>query len=145
MEAVAFLFERANNNACVMNAPMEYSHQVNRGSPHGNLQRRSDSRQLARMWSNDWLVVRLMLTLMEGIHMSTQSSIIKPVPSTNDTDFLNKNLADIAKLFERIIMIKIETGSMCEAFERVMGEGAYEKFAGELYDLLRAKAANANN
>jgi len=36
-------------------------------------------------------------------------------------------------------MAKIETGSWRQAFDRVMGEGAYDKFAGELYDLLRAK------
>ena len=46
---------------------------------------------------------------------------------------------EIAAILEKIIMVKIETGSMREAFERVMGEGAYEKFASELYDLLRAK------
>jgi hypothetical protein len=54
----------------------------------------------------------------------------------------NQNLADIAAIFERLIMAKIETGSWRQAFDRVMGEGAYDKFAGELYDLLRAKGAN---
>lgn len=33
-----------------------------------------------------------------------------------------------------------DTGSVKEAFEKTFGEGSYEKFAGELYDDLRARA-----
>ena len=54
----------------------------------------------------------------------------------------NQNLAEIAAIFEKIIMAKIETGSMREAFEQVMGEGSFDKFAGELYDLLKAKGGS---
>jgi hypothetical protein len=32
------------------------------------------------------------------------------------------------------------TGSVKQAFEKTFGEGSYEKFAGEMYDALRAKS-----
>lgn len=32
-----------------------------------------------------------------------------------------------------------DTGSVKQAFEKTFGEGSYEKFAGELYDELRAR------
>ena len=32
-----------------------------------------------------------------------------------------------------------DTGSVKVAFEKTFGEGSYEKFAGELYDELRAR------
>lgn len=38
---------------------------------------------------------------------------------------------------EDIIMKFIETGSMRAAFDAVMGEGSYERLAGELYDALK--------
>lgn len=42
---------------------------------------------------------------------------------------------------EKFIEAVAATGSVKEAFEKMFGEGSYEKFAGELYDELRAKAA----
>ena len=40
---------------------------------------------------------------------------------------------------EKFLIAFAETGSVKEAFERTFGEGSYEKFAGELYDELRAR------
>lgn len=42
---------------------------------------------------------------------------------------------------EKFLTAFADTGSVKEAFERTFGEGSFEKFAGELYDELRAKGA----
>ncbi len=41
------------------------------------------------------------------------------------------------KISEMILHELAVTGSLTEAFDKVMGEGAYEKLASELYDELR--------
>ena len=43
------------------------------------------------------------------------------------------------KISEMIINEFAKTGSIKEAFDRVMGEGAYDKLAGEIYDDLNKK------
>jgi len=43
------------------------------------------------------------------------------------------------EIMSRIATEFAATGSMPEAYDRVMGEGAYDKLAGELYDELNAK------
>lgn len=41
-----------------------------------------------------------------------------------------------------VITVLVESGlKMNEAFDAVFGEGAYKKFAGEIYHALRAQAA----
>lgn len=40
---------------------------------------------------------------------------------------------------EKFLIAVAATGSVKMAFEQVFGEGSYEKFAGELYDELRAR------
>ena len=47
------------------------------------------------------------------------------------------------EIMTRIMSKFADTGSMRIAFDSVMGEGAYSKFAGELYDELRAKSGAA--
>lgn len=42
---------------------------------------------------------------------------------------------------EMFLKAVAETGSVKTAFEKMFGEGSWEKFAGELYDELRRKAA----
>lgn len=44
------------------------------------------------------------------------------------------------KISEMILAELAKTGSMPQAFDAVLGEGAYMKLAGELYEQLRAKA-----
>ena len=46
-----------------------------------------------------------------------------------------------AQISAMILAKKAELGSLKAAFDAVMGEGAYDKLAGEIYDALRAKAA----
>lgn len=41
----------------------------------------------------------------------------------------------------RILVMVAEGASVREAFDAVLGEGAYETMAGEIYDALRAKRA----
>lgn len=41
---------------------------------------------------------------------------------------------------EKFLIAFAATGSVKQAFEQTFGEGSYDKFAGELYDALRAKA-----
>ena len=43
------------------------------------------------------------------------------------------------KLSEMILQEMANTGSAKEAFDKVLGEGAYENMAGDLYDSLRAQ------
>ena len=45
------------------------------------------------------------------------------------------------KISEMILAELAKTGSMPQAFDAVLGEGAYMKLAGELYNELRAKSA----
>jgi len=40
---------------------------------------------------------------------------------------------------QKFLTALANTGSVKEAFENTFGEGSYEKFAGELYDELRAR------
>jgi hypothetical protein len=42
---------------------------------------------------------------------------------------------------EKFLTAFADTGSVKLAFEKIFGEGSYEKFAGELYDALRKQAA----
>ncbi len=42
------------------------------------------------------------------------------------------------KISEMILVELAATGSMRQAFDKVMGEGAYDKLAGEIYDNIRA-------
>lgn len=44
------------------------------------------------------------------------------------------------KLSEMLINQIAATGSVKLAFDKIMGEGAYEKLAGDLYDELNANA-----
>lgn len=41
------------------------------------------------------------------------------------------------KISEMILAELAATGSISQAFDKVLGEGAYEKLAGDLYDALR--------
>ena len=41
------------------------------------------------------------------------------------------------KISEMIMAELAATGSISQAFDKVLGEGAYEKLAGDLYDALR--------
>ena len=45
----------------------------------------------------------------------------------------------VAEVGERIMNAFARFGSMREAYDHVMGEGAYVKLAGEVYDELRKK------
>jgi len=45
------------------------------------------------------------------------------------------------KISEMILKELAATGSISQAFDKVMGEGAYMKLAGEVYNELKAKAA----
>lgn len=47
---------------------------------------------------------------------------------------MNQNAA----ISEAILIAFAATGSVRLAFDAVMGEGAYDKLAGELYDAIRA-------
>ena len=42
------------------------------------------------------------------------------------------------KISEMILVELAATGSMRQAFDKVMGEGAYDKLAGEIYEQLCA-------
>jgi len=53
------------------------------------------------------------------------------------------NADQIAAMLERILIEAAETGSIEIAFNAVMGEGAFENMAGNLYDALNVKAAAA--
>ncbi len=44
------------------------------------------------------------------------------------------------KISEMILAELAKTGSMLQAFDAVLGEGAYMKLACELYEQLRAKS-----
>ena len=44
------------------------------------------------------------------------------------------------KISEMILAELAKTGSMPKAFDAVLGEGAYMKLAGELYEQLRTKS-----
>lgn len=44
------------------------------------------------------------------------------------------------KISEMILIELAATGSISEAFDKVMGEGAYQKLASEVYHELRARA-----
>jgi len=49
----------------------------------------------------------------------------------------NKQSGDkmnIYEIYEKIAVEFAATGSMREAYDRVMGDGAFEKLAGEVYD-----------
>jgi hypothetical protein len=41
------------------------------------------------------------------------------------------------KISEMILAELAATGSISQAFDKVLGEGAYENLAGDLYDALR--------
>ena len=41
---------------------------------------------------------------------------------------------------EQILNAIAATGSISQGYDRVMGEGAYQALAGELYDALRSQA-----
>lgn len=43
------------------------------------------------------------------------------------------------KISEMIMIELAATGSITQAFDKVLGEGAYAKLAGEIYNELRAK------
>ena len=45
------------------------------------------------------------------------------------------------KISEMILIGLAATGSISQAFNNVMGDGAYEKLAGEVYDALRQQPA----
>ena len=45
------------------------------------------------------------------------------------------------KISEMILIELAATGSSSQAFDKVMGAGAYEKLAGEVYDALRQQSA----
>jgi hypothetical protein len=42
------------------------------------------------------------------------------------------------KISEMILIELAATGSIKQAFDKVIGEGAYDKLAGEIYEQLRA-------
>jgi hypothetical protein len=42
------------------------------------------------------------------------------------------------KISEMILIELAATGSITQAFDKVIGEGAYDKLAGEIYEQLRA-------
>lgn len=45
-----------------------------------------------------------------------------------------------AKISDRILVLMASGMDVVEAFDRVLGEGAYAKLASDLYDELRAAA-----
>jgi hypothetical protein len=45
----------------------------------------------------------------------------------------------VPEILEAIIHQIVQTSSVSLGFDKVMGEGAYQKLAGELYDELNAK------
>jgi hypothetical protein len=49
------------------------------------------------------------------------------------------NAKQIAEISAKIINKIAETGSVQMGFDAVMGEGAYSKLAGEIYDALNSK------
>lgn len=49
------------------------------------------------------------------------------------------NLQAITNIFERIAVEAANSGSVRESFDKVMGEGAYDRLAGEVYESLNAK------
>lgn len=57
--------------------------------------------------------------------------------SDNATNEGNK-MTKAQKISEMIMIELAATGSMRQAFDKVMGEGAYDKLAGEIYDTIRA-------
>ena len=57
--------------------------------------------------------------------------------SDNATNEGNK-MTKAQKISEIILIELAATGSMRQAFDKVMGEGAYDKLAGEIYDNIRA-------
>lgn len=50
--------------------------------------------------------------------------------------------ADTFRQYGEAIMAKlVQTGSMREAFDSVIGDGTFSKLAGDVYDTLRARSA----
>jgi len=54
--------------------------------------------------------------------------------ATNEGNTMTK----AQKISEMILIELAETGSMRQAFDKVMGEGTYDKLAGEIYEQIRA-------